>query len=144
MGIPCTRLSRGHHVRWFVVLATSAALAGCGDNDPSKLPTVPAGGTLNYNGKPVAKGTVLFQPEKGRSASGLIENGKFTLSTYNDGDGAIVGWHQVAIISIEEVPTKDGDTTSKYIVPQKFADPGSSGLKVEVPAGGKTDIIINF
>jgi hypothetical protein len=99
---------------------------------------------LNYDGKPVAKGRVLFQPEKGHPADGEIENGKFTLRTYKDGDGAVVGRHKVAIISVEEVPTKDGDTTSKFLVPQKFADPGSSGLTVDIPPKGDTNILLNF
>jgi hypothetical protein len=98
-----------------------------------------------YDGKPVAKGRVLFQPEKGgHDASGEIENGKFTLSTYDEGDGAIVGRHRIAVISVEETPTKDGDTTSKYLVPEKFANPGTSGLMTDVPAGGDTNIQINF
>jgi hypothetical protein len=130
--------------RWLVGLNLLAA-AGCGSSDPGRQPTVPAGGMLIYDGKPVAKGTVLFQPEKGgRSASGEIENGKFTLTTYDPGDGAIVGRHKVAIISTEETPATDGDTTSKYLVPQKFSDPGTSGLMTEVPAAGDTNIQINF
>jgi hypothetical protein len=121
------------------------AALGCGSSDPGRQPTVPAGGTLMYDGTPVAKGRVAFFPEKGgRTAYGEIENGKFTLGTYEQGDGAIVGRHRVAIISTEEVPTKDGDTTSKYLVPQKFSDPGSSGLMAEVPAAGDTNIQLNF
>jgi hypothetical protein len=129
-----------HALACLIIVAAS----GCGSDDPGRLPTVPAGGTLIYDGKPVAKGTILFQPEKGHDASGVIENGKFTLTTYAPGDGAVVGRHRVAIVSFEETPMKDGDTTAKYLVPQKFSDPGTSGLMAEVPAGGDTNIQLNF
>ena len=74
--------------RGLVVMASACALlAGCGGGGGSEARAVPASGTVNYLGKPVEKGTIHFVPEKGRSASGEIENGKFTLTTYEPGDG---------------------------------------------------------
>jgi hypothetical protein len=122
-------------VAWVVV-------SGCG-GDSGELPAVPAGGTATFQGKPISKGTIHFQPEKGRPASGPIEGGKFTLTTYKDGDGAVAGKHLVGVEVTEEVKDKDGDTTVKYIVPQKFANPTSSKITAEVPPGGKTDIVID-
>lgn len=120
-----------------------AVLSGCGGGG-GELPTVPAAGTVTYQGKPVDKGTVYFLPEKGRPATGQIEAGKFTLSTYKDGDGAVVGKHRVGVSVTEEVKTKDGDTTAKYLIPQKYADAESSKLNADIPAGGKTDIVIDI
>lgn len=117
-------------------------LGGCG-GDKNAVPAVPASGKVNYNGKPIEKGTIIFHPEKGRSASGNIENGTFKLSTYTDGDGAIPGKYKVGVVVTEDVPTKGGDSTTKYLVPQKFADPDQSMLMAEVPPAGTNDIIIN-
>ena len=118
-----------------------AALSGCGGS--GEMPTVPAAGTVTYQGKPIEKGGIQFQPEKGRPASGIIEGGKFTLTTYKDGDGAVAGKHLVGVAVTEEVKDKDGDTTVKYLIPQKFANPASSRITVDVPPGGKTDIAID-
>ena len=118
-----------------------AVVSGCGGSDGP--PAVPASGTVSYQGKPISKGTIHFQPEKGRSASGPIEGGKFTLTTYQEGDGAVAGKHAVGVEVTEEVKQKGGDTNVKYLIPQKFANPGQSKISVEVPAGGKTDIAID-
>jgi hypothetical protein len=128
--------------RGLVAVSAWALLAGCGGGD-GEVPAVPAAGTVTYQGKPVEKGTVYFLPEKGHPATGAIEGGKFTLTTYKEGDGAIPGKHGVGVAVTEAVPTKDGDTAEKYVVPQKYADPGSSKISVDIPAGGKTDIVID-
>ena len=107
-----------------VMAFAAIVLAGCGSGDSGGIPAVPAAGTITYDGKPVEKGTIQFLPEKGHQATGAIEGGKFTLSTYKDGDGAIPGKHGVGVSVTQDVPTKDGDTTVKYLVPQKYADPG--------------------
>ncbi len=119
-------------------------LPGCGGGGGRGLPTVPAAGSITYQGKPLDKGTVYFLPEKGHPATGTIEGGKFTLTTYKEGDGAIAGKHSVGVTVTEAVPTKDGDTAEKYVIPQKYADPGSSKISVDIPAGGKQDIVIDI
>jgi hypothetical protein len=127
--------------RGLAAMMAWALLSGCGGADGP--PAVPASGTVTFQGKPISKGGIQFQPEKGRPASGTIADGKFTLSTYKEGDGAIVGKHAVAVSVTEEVKDKDGDTTVKYLIPQKFANPTTSKITAEVPSGGKTDIAID-
>ena len=53
------------------------------------------------------------------------------------------GKHSVGVSVTEEVKTKGGDNKVKYLIPEKFANPASSKITVEVPAGGKTDIAID-
>jgi hypothetical protein len=118
-------------------------LPGCG-GDSGELPTVPASGTVTYQGKPVAKGTIHFQPENGRPASAPIEDGKFTLTTYKEGDGAMAGKHKVAVDVTEDVPGKEGDTTTKYLIPQKYASPEQSGLSIEIPSSGSSKLEIDI
>src|SRR4051812_1417517 len=102
--------------------ALAAGAAGCGGN-AGEVATVPAAGTVNFKGKPLESGTIQLVPENGRTASGTITNGKFTLTTYNEGDGAIPGKHQVAIVSTKEkAPAKKGgEPETVYIVPQSFS-----------------------
>ncbi len=103
----------------------------------------PASGTVNYLGKPVEKGVIHFVPEKGRSASGEIENGKFTLTTYEPGDGAVVGQHKVSLEVTKEYKDREGDTATKSVIAKKYADHETSKIVVDIPSGGKTDIVID-
>ena len=129
-----------------LALTVVAAVSGCGGGDPYAVKTVSAAGTVTYQGKPVSKGTILFQPldEKGRPASGMIENGKFSLNTYREGDGAVPGKHKVAVVVTEEKKTKDGDTTVKYIIPERYASAETSGVEMEVPPGGSSDLRVDI
>jgi hypothetical protein len=119
--------------------------AGCGGGGGSEqLPTARVSGTLAYEGKPVAKGTIHFHPPKGPTANGVVEDGKFTLSTYGEGDGAIVGKNRVAVQVYEEVPTKDGDTTAKSLIPKKYNEADSSGIELEIPPKGLSNLQIEL
>ena len=103
-------------------------------------PTVPVSGTLAVEGKPVAKGTIHFHPQKGPPASGIVEDGKFTLTTYENGDCAVVGKHRIAVEVVEEIPTKDGDVTTKSLIPKKYVSPDTSGIELEIPAQGRKNL----
>jgi hypothetical protein len=128
-----------------LALAFAIGLPGCG-GDAGAAGTVPAGGTVTVNGKPLETGQIQFVPAEGRPASGEIKDGRFTLSTYKDGDGAIPGKHQVAIVATKEVPAKKrgGEPESVSLVPQSYASPAKSNLSIEIPEGGKTDIEIKI
>ncbi len=123
------------------VALTLLLVSGCNSGDEYGPAPVPAGGTVKFNGEPI-DGTVHFLPNDGHPASGKIEKGKFTLSTYKDGDGAVPGEHQVAVVCTKEKParTKGGEPEIEYVVPKSFATPGTSGLVIEIPREGKTDI----
>ena len=81
-----------------------ASVAGC-DNGPERFPTAPASGVVRCGGRPLAAGRVVFSPiaksgsaNSGKQARAYVdENGAFTLSTYADGDGAVVGDHKVFV-----------------------------------------------
>jgi hypothetical protein len=118
------------------------AIAGCGGGDADELPTVRVSGILTVEGKPVSQATVHFVPAKGRPATGIVKDGKFTLTTYNEGDGVIPGKNRVSVEVVEEVPTKDGDTTAKSLIAPKFINPDTSGLQIDVPQAGYKNLEI--
>lgn len=76
--------------------------AGCGDN---AFPVAPVTGRVVCEGGPAAKVVVYFVPLEqgtsaivGKTAVGVTdEEGAFTLSTYDEGDGAVVGKHAVRV-----------------------------------------------
>jgi len=145
------------------VLLSVLAISGCGGSDRPTL--VPASGRVTLAGAPIAGATVSFQPVAGgRPCSGLTDaNGVYKMTSYDENDGAPVGEHRVVIIKIagagasapaEAAPAEDpslslstmpgpGDDgnapkqpETQYLVPQKYGNPDSSGLKVDIPAGG--------
>ncbi len=82
------------------LLMMCALAAGCGDGPQMADVT----GQVTYQGQPVPGGKVMLSPlregdsteTKSRSAVGLVgTDGKFTMLTYSDGDGASIGRHGV-------------------------------------------------
>ena len=117
--------------------------SGCG-GDSGELPTVKVAGTLTVDGKPVTKGTVHFHPAQGIPATGIVQDGKFTLTTYREGDGVVAGKNRIAVEVVEEVPMKDGDTVAKSLIPLKFTNPDRSGLQLDVRPGGYSNLQITI
>lgn len=116
-------------------------LCGCGGGN--QLDTVVVRGTVMYQGKPLPYGTISFQPQAGPPAMGKIQpDGSFTLSTYGDGDGAIVGPHKVLVsataIDAGTAPEADASTemrAAQSVIPTKYSSFSTSGLTADVEAG---------
>ena len=79
-------------------------LAGCGGGD---FPTAKVSGVVLCKGKPVADAMVYFEPLKGSDSDNPLvgkqgfsfsdKEGRFTLTTYEPNDGAVVGKHRVRV-----------------------------------------------
>jgi hypothetical protein len=116
---------------WLIVCLVAG---GC---NRSGLNLAPVEGVVKHKGTPLEGAGVLFLPASGPFAMGTTDaNGKFTLMTANE-DGALVGEHRVIIsktqttarqIPGERLPRYD----TKYLIPQKYADPSTSGLTAKV------------
>lgn len=146
-----------------LVLTVAAIIAGCAPaKDKNQKETVPVTGTVNFKGKPLEGATVTFvQSNDPTPAYGKTDaEGKFKLTTYVDGDGAVVGSHTVLVTKTE---TKGGavanaDQNSKdyvppdgsiapttiYLIPQKYSLPGASGLTADVKASDKNDFTFDL
>jgi hypothetical protein len=144
--------------RDLVTLAGVALVVVIGCSDSSGLAKrYPVSGTINYNGKPVEKGTVTFTPTQsdGRTASGDITNGRYSLTTAAPGDGALPGSYKVTVTAKEMDTTelkaiaKGGQfhhdeafakavKEAKPLVPVKYSLADTSGLTAEVKAQTNT------
>jgi hypothetical protein len=126
------------------------SLTGCsGDPNMPKLGKVH--GKVTYKGKPVDSGTVTFNPiqgkggETGQNATGQIESdGSYVMTTFNTGDGAILGQHVVAVVVREKGSENQGkpraDSTIDYsmpkiVTPPKYASVETSPLRCTVREG---------
>jgi hypothetical protein len=109
-------------------------VAGC--NRGPKM--VPVTGKVNYNGRPLEFGVIMFQPPSGQPAQGQIQpDGTFNLSTYRLNDGAVVAKHKVRIACYESMRpgTVKGPgerTLGKPLVPEKYTLFDQSGLTADV------------
>ena len=128
-------------LQWALLLL---ALAGCGK--PSR--SVPAGGRVLLDGQPIAGAAVLFSPVAGGvpGRATTAEDGSFTLSTFDVGDGAMVGLHRVGISKMDVtgfVATEDGlsgkldgrTIKTRTLVPKRYMDPATSGFEAMVERG---------
>ena len=129
--------------------AMLGAAAGCGSG--SKY--VPVSGVVTLNGKPYPNAAVMFQPvggkdnqNPGRGSSGLTDqNGRFVLKTDDGVDGAVIGTHQVKIITVEEnmvgfdpaIGSPDNTSNKKAKIDPIPTDWRTMGKNTfDVPAGG--------
>lgn len=106
-------------------------LIGCGDGRPTR---VPVAGKVLIDGQPLTKGFVRVVPANDRAATGAIdEEGRFRLTTFEQGDGCVPGTHPVEIIALESI----SDTETLWLVPKKYHQAATSGLTVTID--GPTD-----
>lgn len=110
-------------------------LGGCsGDED---FRTAEVQGQVLCQGQPVPGAVVLFRPvsESGTAVSGkpangnADESGRFVLSTYEIGDGAVVGKHYVSVTSEDPNAPLPGKTPDDLILE---VQPGSNDLTIEL------------
>jgi hypothetical protein len=96
-------------------------------------------GTVTLDGQPLASGNIVTLPSAGRGARGVIKDGKFQLATDGENDGAVIGEHKVAVIAREPSQgTGPEAAAGKLLVPEKYTNPASSDLKIDVKAGDNT------
>lgn len=132
-------MSRRSAAKGLVVLV---ACLGCGRS--GTVPTAEVTGTVTYKESPVDKAVVTFFPKQGRPATGLTDaQGRFTLSTFKAGDGAVLGKHAVTISDpwpvkpppLPERPGVNPYQEPKPRFPAKYADPNASPFAATVEEG---------
>ncbi len=142
-------------VRYVLNALMLGLLIGCGGSDHDETAIVT--GKVTYQGKPVTKGRIVFYPTNGRPAIGAIQSdGTYSLTTFEPGDGALLGNHRVTITASESVGGSppatgfmdeimkaskgQGQTPGKtvWLVPEKYSNRKSSKLQAEVVSGSNT------
>ena len=131
--------------RWVAVGGVLAAFlaAGCGQS-----PTVKVSGTVTIKGQPAENVQVTFLPADGRPSSGVTDaQGKFELSTFTNGDGAMPGEQTVTLGEYyppgKPPPMPRGNEPLPSRFPPTSGDTMNSPLKAKVERGGKNDFVFD-
>ena len=119
------------------------AMNGC---NQSEFELAPVTDTVTIDGRPFSAGKVMFAPaqeqselETGKAAFGLLdEEGRFELSTYSEGDGAVVGKHWVMLYALD-----DRRTDADRDVP-KFDRVPASETPIEILSGQDNEIALEL
>jgi hypothetical protein len=120
-----------------VALIAALTSAGCSDGRPQR---VPIRGQVRIDGKPLAKGCIMFVRAGARPASGMLDaQGRFELTCFEPGDGAIPGSYQVKVTAAEPV----GETSMRWHTPKEYADEKTSGIALEITEP-QDDLIIEL
>ncbi len=134
--MPRSALQQGSRPNWLPLGFVVAVIlsGGCGPRGPS-VATVK--GKVLLNGQPLTKGQVGTIPSAGRGANGIIQpDGSFELNTFRKGDGALIGTHKVGVAAFEGGAKGPEGGNGKLLVPQRYTNPETSGLTIEVKADG--------
>jgi hypothetical protein len=148
--------SRSRFAAWCKTALTVAPLIllnftsnGCGGAE--QVPTASVTGKVTLKGEPVTGGTLTFAPiasgakPPGKPAAGAVQsNGLFTLGTYAEKDGAVVGKHRITYSPpIPEAPMNDTEAPMNDKEHAEAKKSPYDGLKplieeVEVKAGSNS------
>lgn len=116
------------------LLCAGPLMGGC-SKGPARPRLVPVTGRVVYKDRPVGLASIEFLPDMPQGAQGFAAGGQtkpdgtFTLQTYPHGPGAVPGHYRVTIT-----------TEARGAIPRRYADPGETPLKVEVPEQGAPDL----
>jgi hypothetical protein len=130
-----------------MLAAIMITVGGCGPRRPELAEVV---GTVSFDGRPLARGTVTFEAPGMRPATARVENGRILdATTFRTGDGVPVGKHAIAVFAREETGSiaasdpgarafaADG-MAGRSLLPRRYNDPATSGLSAAIEPGGNT------
>jgi hypothetical protein len=147
-------------LRFVAIGLVAVAMVGCAKG-PAGPKTVPAKGTVKYNGVPVEGATVSFLGDgKIAPAMAITDSaGGFVLTTTRVNDGAVPGTHRVTVskiigaaksstgsMSMESAAKAAAEPPAKpmSMLPEAYSKAETSGLTFTVKQGEKNDFPIDL
>ncbi len=128
-----------------IILGSVLAAWGCGSGSQ----IVPVSGQVKLDGEPLADAHVTFrrpdskEPYPGPASHGKTDaDGRFTLHTVDDHNGAVVGPHKVRVSLPVQAPGKGADARPTEKLPARYSGEESI-LRFTVPEGGTKDADID-
>jgi hypothetical protein len=122
-------------------ILVAVMFVGCGRTEPARVATVPARGTISFQGQPIAGAFVALHPKTPRdfeapTATAVVQpDGRFAVTTYDAGDGAPEGDYVVTVQWRKATKSGGEFVPGPNLLPAKFSQPETSDLKVHIAAG---------
>ncbi len=105
----------------------------------ARPPVYKATGQVTWNGEP-ASGAVLVLSSKVHNVAAVGSadaNGRFSLTTWDAGDGGVAGEHRVGVEKSEIIGhLADGSPIQVNVMPPKYQNPETSGLTATIHERG--------
>lgn len=125
--------------KWFVALCISVSfgfsgLLGCGSSGFSSTE-----GVVTLDGQPLANATVMFQsPNMPMATARTNQDGKYRVETGGT-KGIKPGEYSVTVAAYAK-GKNGGERAPNLIIPQRYLQPETSGLKAEIGSGTNRDV----
>jgi hypothetical protein len=139
--VPCRAGSVSAWSCTLLLTMSLTAAIGCGSSRDDRVAVYPVEGAISFGGQSLEGAFVVLHPEdvedpRALPARGYVDHaGKFTLTTYEAGDGAAEGEYRVTVVHTPLVQ-RDGDVAAgPNVLPAKYATPRETSLRVRVAAG---------
>ena len=133
------------------------SMAGCSSKNGDRPKTVHASGVVRYKGAPLAGAHVTFTNAAANvSAYARTDaDGKFTLTTFEHGDGAVPGPQKVSVSKVETIGGRKADDRTdtlekseepqkRWVIPEHYGSVDTSGLTAEIVENGKNEIVLEL
>ena len=118
---------------WLGIALASLLPIGCGSADSD---LVPLKGRVTLDGGPwPVPGFITFAGESRPLSVPFDQQGNFEASAYQGKKGVVPGTYKIGIECYEVQPTFDNPEAGKSVVPEKYQNPGTSGLEVTLELG---------
>lgn len=129
-----------------LVVVILIGMASCGPGNGLNLARVR--GVVTLDGEPIKNGTVMFEPDESKGTTGpqaigtILGDGSFVLSSQSAGDGAVVGFHRVGILGLDEEPSAEQPPPNPEDDPMAFLAAkdaaATKAIRERARGGGKT------
>ena len=142
---PCSEFTTwGSHRLPPVAICVVSLLMVCGCGGGDRPDTIATSGIVTYQGKPVEGAQVMFTSEVARPASATTDGaGRFELTTFRSGDGAVASEYCITITKSEILPTEDTNNPyaqTRNALPGKYANPQTTPLTAKIVGGSPTEL----
>ena len=122
-------------------------LTGCGKTVvPGRPETAPVTGQVLADGEPLKECRLVFAPQDHQYAAAGItdEAGRFSLQTFEPGDGAVPGKFKIMVMKFTVVENPNGSVTETHFLPDTYRDPAASGLGTIVKKGESNEVTLQI
>jgi len=117
------------------------AATGCGKSSPGHVPTYAVSGSITLQGKPMPGAYVVLHPKSDAQQLALAprasvaDDGTFTLTTYNQSDGAPEGEYTLTVQWFRPIKRNGDWVSGPNAVPKKYSSARTSDIQIKVASG---------